>query len=105
MRCLFFFFISQKHNVVFIFTFWHFYKDCGLLTSPTNGKVTLPEVTSEGQTAVYSCNVGFALNDVTKEIRECLSTGEWSLSAPLCVVGGYTFLFSYHYQVEMAICK
>ena len=70
-----------------------FFQDCGLLPNPTNGIVNLPQVTSEGQTAIYSCSVGFALNDVSKEIRTCLSTGLWSLSAPLCVIGEYVWPF------------
>ena len=49
--------------------------------------VTNPDVTSESQTAEYSCNVGFALNDINLQRRTCLATGEWSGDAPLCVVG------------------
>ena len=61
--------------------------DCGLLSHPTNGWVTLAEKTSERQVAVYTCILGFTLSDVTLATRTCLSTGEWSLTAPQCIVG------------------
>ena len=61
--------------------------DCGLLSHPTNGWVTLAEKTSEGQVAVYTCILGFTLSDVTLATRTCLSTGEWRLTAPQCIVG------------------
>lgn len=62
-------------------------QDCGLLTNPVNGIVTLPDKTTEGKSAIYSCDVGYALSDVSLKIRACLSTGAWSLTAPLCVIG------------------
>ena len=61
--------------------------DCGSLSHPINGWVTLAEKTSDGQVAVYTCTLGFTLSDVTLATRTCLSTGEWSLTAPQCIVG------------------
>ena len=55
--------------------------DCGNLTDPANGRVTLTETTF-GQTATYSCNTGYNL--VGNSTRTCQATGEWSRSAPTC---------------------
>ena len=84
---------KYKRNYNFISrTFIFPLKDCGSLSNPTNGIVTLPEKTSEGQIAVYKCNVGFTLSDMTLAIRTCLSTGDWSMAAPECIVGEFEFV-------------
>ena len=56
-------------------------EDCGSLTDPANGSVTLTAGTS-GQTATYSCNTGYIL--VGDSTRTCQATGKWSGSAPTC---------------------
>lgn len=56
--------------------------NCGSLSSPVNGQVVVP-ITTLGNTAVYSCNNGFAL--VGDETRECQVGGDWSGSQPTCV--------------------
>ena len=55
--------------------------DCGNLTAPANGQVTLTETTF-GRTANYSCNTGYNL--VGNSTRTCQETGEWSGSVPTC---------------------
>ena len=55
--------------------------DCGSLTDPPNGQVTLT-ATTFGQTATYSCNTGYSL--VGNSTRSCQATGNWSQSAPTC---------------------
>ena len=55
--------------------------DCGNLTDPVNGQVTLTGTTF-GQTATYSCNTGYNL--VGDSNRTCQATGNWSGSAPTC---------------------
>ena len=52
--------------------------DCGSLTDPGNGSVTL----TVGTTATYSCNTGYNL--VGDSTRTCQATGKWSGSAPTC---------------------
>ena len=56
--------------------------DCGTLTNPANGQVRHISGTTFGQTATYSCNVGYNL--VGGSTRSCQATGVWSRSAPTC---------------------
>ena len=56
--------------------------DCGSLTDPANGQVTLTAGTTVGQNATYSCNTGYNL--VGDSTHTCQATGEWSRSAPTC---------------------
>ena len=56
--------------------------ECGALTNPTNGQVSHPNRTTEGQTATYSCNTGYNLEG--DSIRTCQATGVWSGSEPTC---------------------
>ena len=56
--------------------------DCGNLTGPVNGQVTLTTGTTFRQTATYSCNTGYNL--VGDSNRTCQATGNWSGSAPNC---------------------
>ena len=56
--------------------------DCGNLTDPVNGSVTLTAGTTFRQTAIYSCNTDYNL--VGNSSRTCQATGEWSGSAPTC---------------------
>ena len=62
--------------------------DCGSLTDPGNGSVTLTVGTTSGQTATYSCNTGYNL--VGDSTRTC-QAGDWSGSEPTCQ--GMLFLF------------
>ncbi|XP_064386180.1 sushi, von Willebrand factor type A, EGF and pentraxin domain-containing protein 1-like isoform X2 [Halichondria panicea] len=55
--------------------------DCGPLTDPTNGMITL-STTTFGSTATYSCNSGHNLNGDTT--RTCGANGDWSGSDPTC---------------------
>ena len=56
--------------------------DCGNLTNPANGSVNHIAGTTNGQTAIYSCNTGYNL--VGNSIRTCQAIGNWSGSAPIC---------------------
>lgn len=56
--------------------------DCGSLPNPPNGLVVAP-VTTFGNSASYSCNLGFIL--VGDETRLCRSDGRWSGSEPTCI--------------------
>ena len=56
--------------------------DCGNLTDPANGSVSLTSGTTFGQTTTYSCNTGYNL--VGDSSRTCQATGNWSGSAPTC---------------------
>ena len=57
--------------------------DCGNLTNPTNGQVsTSTGRTTFGQTATYSCDLGYNLVGGTQ--RTCQVTGVWSGSVPTC---------------------
>ena len=56
--------------------------DCGTQTNPDNGQVTHVNGTTFGQTATYSCDIGYnLLGDST---RMCQTTGVWSGSTPTC---------------------
>lgn len=55
--------------------------DCGTLTAPQYGIVTLTG-TSPGSIATYHCNNGFVLNG--DQERQCSETGVWSGYEPLC---------------------
>ena len=56
--------------------------DCGSLPDPANGRVDHTAGTTFGQTAVYSCNIGYNL--VGNNTRTCQATRVWSGSAPTC---------------------
>ena len=56
--------------------------DCGDLTDPENGAVSVVNTTL-GSMANYTCNRGFDISgDVT---RVCQQEGEWSGSIPKCI--------------------
>lgn len=55
--------------------------DCGALTSPSNGEVSVNETTLEAL-AVYTCNSGYLLQG--NNSRTCLDDGNWSSSEPAC---------------------
>jgi formylglycine-generating enzyme required for sulfatase activity len=57
--------------------------DCGTLPNPGNGTVAIPDGTTLGGTATYSCSAGFTL--VGARTRTCQTSGAWSGSAPSCV--------------------
>ena len=56
--------------------------DCGNLTDPDNGQVTLSNGASLNSEASYSCNIGFAINGTST--RTCQINDQWSGSAPTC---------------------
>ena len=56
--------------------------DCGSLPDPANGQVNHTAGTTVGQTATYSCNIGYNL--VGDRTRTCQAEGSWSGSAPTC---------------------
>ena len=56
--------------------------DCGSLTHPTNGSVSHTAGTTNGQTAIYSCDTGYNLEGNSTSM--CQASGNWSGSAPTC---------------------
>ena len=54
---------------------------CAALSNPANGAVSITG-TGVGDTAAYSCDIGYELSD--SAIRVCRPNGEWSGSAPTC---------------------
>ena len=55
--------------------------NCGDLTSPLNGNVSVDGTVYES-TAMYMCNDGYIL--VGEHHRHCLANGSWSHKQPLC---------------------
>ena len=55
--------------------------DCGALTNPQNGQITLTTTTFLS-TANYSCNSGYILSG--NKTRTCEASGTWSDTAPTC---------------------
>ena len=55
---------------------------CPDLTYPENGQVVMSGMTP-GDTAMYSCNVGFEL--VGADTVTCGSDGVWSVGPPVCI--------------------
>ncbi|CAI8036489.1 CUB and sushi domain-containing protein 1 [Geodia barretti] len=55
--------------------------DCGSLTDPVNGAVTVTNTTFNS-TATYSCNDGYSL--VGDTTRTCLTSASWSGDEPTC---------------------
>ena len=65
------------------YTFFHStVVDCRTLHTPTNGQVSHPDGTTFGQTATYSCKIGYNL--VGDNARMCKADGMWSGSEPTC---------------------
>jgi hypothetical protein len=58
--------------------------DCGPLNDPVSGTVSASP-TTYGSTANYTCNTGFGLSG--SATRTCLADGNWSDTAPTCVLG------------------
>ncbi len=72
----------MAHILVFMILFFYTVAvDCGPLTDPTNGFVTVP-ITTFGSTATYTCITGYTVTgDMT---RTCGAGGMWSGSDPTC---------------------
>ena len=56
--------------------------DCGSLTSPPNGQVTV-STTTFNSLATYACNTGFTLEGNMQ--RTCQDSGFWSGTDPTCI--------------------
>ena len=54
---------------------------CGSLSSPTNGSITITEVTF-GALANFTCDEGFNL--IGSSSRQCLANGNWSGNDTSC---------------------
>ena len=60
--------------------------DCGTLHDPTNGKVDTSMGTCLESLATYTCDEGYELSHTGE--RVCLSSGQWSGTAPTCEPAG-----------------
>ena len=60
--------------------------DCGNLTAPGNGTVTLSDGTLEGSIATYACNFGFRLVGNVERICQLNGTinAAWTGTDPRC---------------------
>ncbi len=56
---------------------------CPTLVAPANGNV-VQGANGFGDTAVYSCDIGFTLTGPGARTRTCLDGGQWSGEAPTC---------------------
>ena len=76
--------------------------NCGSLSDPANGQVTLTTGKSFEQTATYSCDTGYNL--VGNSTRTCQATGNWSESAPTCqgMLLHSVYLWSFHEYSEIS---
>jgi len=59
-------------------------KDCGNLTDPVNGTVSLDSSTKFGHQAHYYCNEGYELKGASR--RDCEASGNWTFESPVCDV-------------------
>ena len=60
--------------------------DCGNLTDPLNGNVTLADVTVVNSTANYTCNDNYTM--IGDSSRQCLDSGVWGGVEPACLANG-----------------
>ena len=67
---------------VYMMDFFFVAVDCGTLNAPVNGQVSHSAGTVFGQTATYSCDIGYYL--IGDSTRTCQAMGVWSGSAPTC---------------------
>ena len=59
--------------------------DCGTLTDPPNGEVTLDtDTTTFGSTASYVCENGYFVDEGSSASRQCEATAEWEPEEPVC---------------------
>lgn len=54
---------------------------CGIPDEPVNGKSNFKS-TKFGKMVTYHCDVGYVLHGASS--RECLNTGVWNGSVPVC---------------------
>ena len=73
--------------------------DCGVLTSPANGTVTLSKNAEFGSLATFSCTTGYYLTRHT--VRMCSEDGVWSGTQPTCQKG--LSFYSIQYLVGLAL--
>ena len=88
----------SKKQVTYPFISFPIVVSCGALANPANGQVGHTGATF-GQTATYSCNIGYNL--VGGSTRTCLATGVWSGSAPTCQ-GTYVVKLTTYYTKSIA---
>lgn len=71
----------QNESETCFFFFFVIVRDCGDLSDPADGSVTVDK-TLEGGVATYKCDRGFKL--VGNLTRVCEKTGQWSGGEPTC---------------------
>ena len=60
--------------------------DCGTLVNPANGAVDTASGTTYGETATYTCDMGYGIQG--DSLRTCGVDGLWTGNNPTCVIGG-----------------
>ena len=63
-------------------------QECGILSNPSGGSVSIDK-TTEGGVAAYSCNPGFEVTSGDTS-RTCQADGDWSGTAAQCGRGMYS---------------
>ena len=71
--------IHVLYHIIFVIVFVAV--DCGSLTSPVNGNISLSGTTFES-VADYTCQAGYLL--VGSESRLCQANRTWSGDSPIC---------------------
>ena len=73
--------LTVKHTPCCICNIFLTAVDCGDLSQPSNGQISIP-ATTLGSMATYSCDPGYTLDGNASRI--CGSDGQWSGSQPSC---------------------
>ena len=71
-------------NISDINPFFCLLTECGEVEAPANGVMNVKGLTF-GHNITFECNKGYKVNGTF--IIECLSSGNWSSSAPTCSLG------------------
>ena len=71
-------FSSSDCNILFILAA----VNCSSPVDPVNGQINLPNGTTFGNTAVYTCATGYALSG--SSLRSCGADGNWTNTSPIC---------------------
>ncbi len=83
--------VSYSRSLVFKSPFLYtVVVDCGSLSAPSNGIVTVP-ITTLGSTATYTCNLGYQVTGLM--VRMCSVSG-WTEDDPVCTGEGEECIYA-----------